>query len=261
MKTCVNQLRFHRLELMLRDAHMVCSSSSVLRDQHTPASSALTSPRSRRSASSGFPAVLNTSEHVCSRATRRICTSTHFLLTHMNFSSINWAHTPKTFFLFLHASLNGSPSQCRRKCLLPKSPLGKCQNSPESSIKRQTCVFKRSTDSTGIFQRLANTETASRSAVLTGQTRGLHRRSGTDECLSAGNEARCRRSLQANAALYERGGKSWAAVLVCLCAVSGRPALLFTLRSAQLKGRHKGDVRYASRPELKLVSDAKWCME
>ncbi len=71
------------------------------------------------------------------------------------------------------------------------------------------------------------------------------RRTVTDECLSAGNEARCKRSLQANAALYAREGQSWAAVLVCLCAVSGDPALLFTLRSAKLKGRHKGDVRYA----------------
>lgn len=66
-----------------------------------------------------------------------------------------------------------------------------------------------------------------------------------DECLSAGNEARCKRSLQANAALYARAGTSWAAVLVCLCAASGDPALLFTLRSAKLKGRHKGDVSFA----------------
>lgn len=81
------------------------------------------------------------------------------------------------------------------------------------------------------------------------QTRGLHRsaprQTVMDECLSAGNEARCKRSLQANAALYARAGTSWAAVLVCLCAASGDPALLFTLRSAKLKGRHKGDVSFA----------------
>lgn len=239
MKTFVNQLRFHR------DGHTVCRrSSGVLRDQRT-------TPRSRRSASSGVSAVWDTCEHVCPWATRRISASSHFLATRMNFSSIDWAHTPKTFFLFLHSSLNGSPSQYRSKCLLSVS-----QNSPESSIKRQTC----SSDGTGIFQRPANAGSG-RSAVLTVQTRGLRRRSASDECLSAGNESRCRRSLQPNAALYEREGRSWAAVLVCLCAVSGRPALLFTLRSAQLKGRHKGDVRCASRPALKLVSSAKRCLE
>lgn len=206
VKTCVGQLRFHRLELMLRDAHMLRRSSGVPRAQHC----------SRRSASSGVPGVPNTSEHVCSRAARRIWTSSRLLLAHMSLGNISWTHTPKTFSLFSRSSLSGSPSQC--------SP-------PESRIRRQSCVFRHSTDSAGVSRRAAGRST--------GQTL-------TDGCLSAGNEARCRRALQPNAALYERSGKSWAAVLVSLCAVSGRPALLFTLRSAQLKGRHKGDVRCAS---------------
>lgn len=63
-------------------------------------------------------------------------------------------------------------------------------------------------------------------------------------CLSAENEARCRKRLEPNTALYQKEkGKSWAAVLVSLCTEGGEPALLFTLRSSTLKGRHKGDVR------------------
>ncbi|XP_067306046.1 nucleoside diphosphate-linked moiety X motif 8 isoform X2 [Pseudorasbora parva] len=262
MKTCVHQLRFHRLEVMLRDTRIhheraACSrSSSVLRGDeqlhgYCCSNSAPTSPRTLCSISSSV--VLDTSEHI---PPRRICISTPLLLTHMNFSSVSWIHTPKTSFLFLHA-----PSQCptaayQSRCLPPESKMEKCQNSPESNITRQTCILKRSTNSTGRFQWLASiglwsrrVKAASRSAELTLQTRGLHRdghqRAVADECLSAGNEARCRRSLQANAALYERERKSWAAVLVCLCAESGDPALLFTLRSAQLKGRHKGDVSFA----------------
>ncbi|KAI1894079.1 hypothetical protein AGOR_G00130300 [Albula goreensis] len=74
------------------------------------------------------------------------------------------------------------------------------------------------------------------------------------DILSAENEARCRRALEANIGLYERerakgrahgGQRGWAAVLVSLCSVGGEPAFLFTLRSSTLKGRHKGDVSFA----------------
>lgn len=83
---------------------------------------------------------------------------------------------------------------------------------------------------------------------LKSQRCGLHRRSpqqtAFEDCLSAKNEERCRVHLQPNAALYEKEkGKSRAAVLVSLCTVGGEPALLFTLRSSKLSGRHKGDVR------------------
>lgn len=84
---------------------------------------------------------------------------------------------------------------------------------------------------------------------LKSQRCGLHRRvpqqAAFEDCLSAKNEDRCRVHLQPNAALYEKEkGKSRAAVLVSLCTVRGEPALLFTLRSSKLRGRHKGDVRY-----------------
>ncbi|XP_064159845.1 nucleoside diphosphate-linked moiety X motif 8 isoform X2 [Anguilla rostrata] len=83
------------------------------------------------------------------------------------------------------------------------------------------------------------------------QSRLLHQ--GHDaSVLSAENEARCRRVLQPNMAVYERekakakeGQRGWAAVLVSLCLVQGEPAFLFTLRSSTLKGRHKGDVSFA----------------
>lgn len=78
------------------------------------------------------------------------------------------------------------------------------------------------------------------------------------DCLSSGNEQRCRQILEPNLKLYEvekvRRGPSlslgkkqarWAAVLVSLCSVEDEPAFLFTLRSCTLKGRHKGDVSFA----------------
>lgn len=69
-------------------------------------------------------------------------------------------------------------------------------------------------------------------------------------CLSAESEWRCRRLL-AEATARLRTRPAAAAVLVPLCSVRGVPALLYTLRSSRLAGRHKGDVRYTSR-ELSL---------
>ncbi|XP_039905481.1 nucleoside diphosphate-linked moiety X motif 8 [Simochromis diagramma] len=71
------------------------------------------------------------------------------------------------------------------------------------------------------------------------------------DCLSPGNENRCRQHLGPNLKLYElqKGRKEqnqrWASVLVSLCSLDGEPAFLFTLRSSTLKGRHKGDVSFA----------------
>ncbi|XP_043437751.1 nucleoside diphosphate-linked moiety X motif 8 isoform X1 [Prionailurus bengalensis] len=64
-------------------------------------------------------------------------------------------------------------------------------------------------------------------------------------CLSAEDEQRCRRLL-AGATARLRARPAAAAVLVPLCSVRGIPALLYTLRSSRLAGRHKGDVRYTA---------------
>uniref|UniRef100_A0AAV2J3T0 Nudix hydrolase domain-containing protein n=1 Tax=Knipowitschia caucasica TaxID=637954 RepID=A0AAV2J3T0_KNICA len=79
------------------------------------------------------------------------------------------------------------------------------------------------------------------------------------ECLSSVNEQRCRRILKPNSKLYEvekvvrrtpslslgKKPARWASVLVSLCSVEDEPAILFTLRSNTLHGRHKGDVSFA----------------
>lgn len=88
------------------------------------------------------------------------------------------------------------------------------------------------------------------------------------DCLSPENENRCRQRLGPNVKLYEmdrqekrgwiqskakaKAKARWASVLVSLCSVDGEPAFLFTLRSSMLKGRHKGDVRWARWPHVNL---------
>lgn len=65
------------------------------------------------------------------------------------------------------------------------------------------------------------------------------------DCLSSEGERRCR-LLLAGATARLRARPAAAAVLVPLCSVRGVPALLYTLRSSRLAGRHKGDVRYTA---------------
>ncbi|XP_053129176.1 mitochondrial coenzyme A diphosphatase NUDT8 isoform X2 [Hemicordylus capensis] len=61
--------------------------------------------------------------------------------------------------------------------------------------------------------------------------------------LSWENEQRCRGLLEASTNRYKQEAVS-AAVLVSMCSVSGKPAILYTLRSSTLTGMHKGDVSF-----------------
>lgn len=191
--------------LSLRDAQI------HLQHRRFCSRSALTPPHR------GISAVSDTSERV------QICMNTHFLLARMNFSCVHRSLSASSSAF----STIVSPEGCTRR------------HTHRCGLKQQSCV----SISTGLWTRSVCDE--SRPPVFALQSRRLHRNTQFEECVSALNEARCRRSLQANAALYERDTHRWAAVLVCLCVSRGDPALLFTLRSAQLKGRHKGDVSFA----------------
>lgn len=147
------------------------------------------------------------------------------------------------------------------KCLLPENHTGKHRSSVDkwrtdlnSTRKSQSNHNAGTTSFTKSYKLSKGLWTSYREQLshlgpLKSQMCGLHKRvpqqAAFEDCLSAKNEERCRGHLQPNTALYEKEtGKSRAAVLVSLCTVEGEPALLFTLRSSKLRGKHKGDVRY-----------------
>lgn len=252
MKNSVNLPRIHRLLLLtLRDVIHEPTVSSLRRSCMRfngiqwcgPQRDACfkTSPTSNRKLStvSSRSSVVSSCAHL--QKPIWTCVPTHFLLPDINFSFVKRANNPKTFLLLYKSLLAPSLSALdRSKCLLPVRV-----------VTNQTCCYisRHKTQSKSNFGWLSNKSPVLSFGHFAVQTRGqqtdAQQRAVLDVCLSPGNEARCRRSLLPNIALYERVEKSWAAVLVSLCVVSGQPAFLFTLRSAMLKGRHKGDVSFA----------------
>ncbi|KAJ8369057.1 hypothetical protein SKAU_G00090850 [Synaphobranchus kaupii] len=147
-------------------------------------------------------------------------------------------------------------SKCLSEDLLTGEGLGSTSKLTRIYVLGVRSVRRNLPVQTGLFRkdfssRWASSPSKPWTTIAIAQTRCLHQGDG-GSVLSAENEARCRRVLRPNVAVYERakgkakeGQRGWAAVLVSLCVVGGEPAFLFTLRSNALKGRHKGDVSFA----------------